>query len=117
MSEKDKSLDEQIAEVEKRLARRRAELRMLTADARSRISVTKSIPVAMALALGIGFAASRFVRKPARPAPVYATERRSHPARVLGAIAGVMLPPLIRPLQHLVAEWLAERMHRRGGMH
>jgi len=26
-----------------------------------------------------------------------------------------MLPPLIRPLQHLVAEWLAERMqHRRA---
>ena len=114
MSRNDKSLDEQIAEVEQRLARRRAELRLLTAEARSRINVTRSIPVAMALALGIGFAASRFVRKPARPAPV-ATERRSHPARLLGAIAGVMLPPLIRPLQHLVAEWLAERMqHRRA---
>jgi hypothetical protein len=111
MSRSDKSLDEQIAEVEGRIARRRAELRLLAAEARSRISVTKSIPVAMALALGVGFAASRFVRRPARraPAPV---DRRSHPARLLGAIAGVMLPPLIRPLQHLVAEWLAERVHR-----
>jgi hypothetical protein len=110
MSRSDKSLDEQIAEVEERLANRRAELRLVAAEARSRISVTKTIPVAMALALGVGFAASRFVRRPARPAP--SVERRSHPARLLGAIAGVMLPPLIRPLQHLVAEWLAERVHR-----
>lgn len=110
---RDKSLDEQIAEVEQRLARRRAELRLIAAEARSRISVTKSIPVAMVVALFIGFAASRFVRKPARPAPV-AVERPSRPTRLMGAIAGVMLPPLIRPLQHLVAEWLAERMHRSG---
>ena len=108
----DKSLDEQIAEVEARLARRRAELRLIVADARSRLGVSKAIPVAMAAALAIGFAASRFVRKPAPAARVAPAERRSRSARLLGAVASVMLPPLIRPLQHLVAQWIAERMHR-----
>ena len=113
MSPSDKSLDEQIAEVEQRLARHRAQLRVIVAEARSRISVTKSIPVAMAVALGVGFAASRFVRKPARPAPA-STVQRSPPTRLLGAIAGAMLPALIRPLQHVVAQWITERMHRGG---
>ena len=111
MSKSDKSLDEQIAEVERRLARHRAELRAIAAEARSRISVTRSIPVAMAVALGIGFAASRFVRRPARPAPAPAAHR-SPPTRLMGAIAGMMLPALIRPLQHVVAQWVAERMQR-----
>ena len=109
MTRSDKSLDEQIAEVEQRVARRRAELRHFVAVARSRVNATKTIPVAVIAALAVGFAASRFVRKPAAPAPI---ERRSRPTRLMGAIAGVMLPPLIRPLQHLVAQWLAERMHR-----
>jgi len=111
MSNSDKSLDEQIADVEKRLARRRAELRLFVAEARSRVSVTKTIPVAVVAALAVGFAASRFVRKPARPGP-HPLDRRSRSTRLMGAIAGVMLPPLIRPLQHLAAQWLAERMHR-----
>ena len=109
MSRNDKSLDEQIAEVEQRLSRRRAELRLIAAEARSRISVTKSIPLAALAALAVGFAASRLVRKPARPAPI---EKRSRPTRLMGAIASVMLPPLIKPLQQFVAQWIAERMHR-----
>lgn len=109
MSRSDKSLDDQIAEVEERLARRRAELRVFVAQARSRVSVTKTIPVAIVAALAVGFAASRFVRRPARPAPI---EKRSRPTRLMGAIAAAMLPPLVRPLQHLAAQWLAERMHR-----
>ena len=109
MTRRDKSLDDQIAEVEQRLAHRRAELRLFAAEARSRVSVTKTIPVAVVAALAVGFAASRFVRRPARPAPI---EKRSRPTRLMGAVAAAMLPPLIRPLQHLAAQWLTERMHR-----
>lgn len=111
MNRNDKSLDEQIAEVEARLARRRAELRVIAAEARSRVSVTKTIPVAVAAALMIGFAASRFVRKPAKPEPV---QRRSRPTRMMGALAGVMLPPLMRPLQQAAGQWIAQRMQRGG---
>ena len=111
MSRNDKSLDEQIAEVEKRLSRRRAELRFMAAEARTRIGATKAIPMAVVAALAVGFAASRFVRKPARPAPI---EKRSRPTRMMGALAGIILPPLMRPLQHAAAQWLAERMHRAG---
>jgi hypothetical protein len=111
MSSSDKSLDEQISEVEERLARRRAELRRFVAEARSRVSVTKTIPVAVVAALAIGFAASRFVRKPARPLPP-PVDRRSRSTRLVGAIAAAMLPPLIRPLQHAAGEWLAQRMQR-----
>ena len=110
MSRSDQSLDEQIAEVERRISRRRAELRVMAADARSRINSSKSIPIAALAALAVGFAASRFVRKPARPAPI--ADKRSRPARLLGAVAAVMLPPLIKPLQNFVAQWVAERMHR-----
>lgn len=105
----DLSLDEQISEVEGRLAEHRAQLRLLAAEARSRISVSKSVPVAMVAALAIGFAASRFVRKPARP--VVARER-PRSARMLGALAAALLPPLMRPLQHAATEWLTQRMHR-----
>ena len=109
MSHEDKSLDEQIAEVEARLSRRRADLRLMAAEARNRSSATKAIPVAVLAALAVGFAASRFVRKPARPLPV---EKRSRSMRLMGAVAGVMLPPLMRPLQHAAAQWLAQRMQR-----
>lgn len=111
MRRTDQSLDAQIAEVEARLARRRTELRLLAAEAKSRLSATKAIPIAVVAALAIGFAASRFVRKPAR---VSAVAQRSRSARLMGAIAGVMLPPLIRPLQHAAAEWLSQRMQRTG---
>jgi hypothetical protein len=30
----------------------------------------------------------------------------------MGALAGVLLPPLMRPLQHAAAQWLAQRMQR-----
>ena len=109
MSSKDKSLDEQIADVEKRLSRRRAELRFMAAEARSRVSASKTIPVAVVAALLVGFAASRFVRKPARPEPV---QRRSRSTRMMGALAGAMLPPLMRPPQHAAAQWLSQRMQR-----
>lgn len=111
MQRTDQSLDQQIAEVEARLARRRAELRLLVAEAKSRLGATKAIPVAVVAALAIGFAASRFVRRPAQPAPV---AQRSRSTRLMGAIAGVMLPPLIRPLQHAAADWLSQRMQRTG---
>ena len=109
MPRTDPSLDEQIAEVEGRLAEHRAQLRLLAAEARSRISVSKSVPVAMVAALAVGFAASRFVRRPARP--IVARER-SRSARMFSALAAALLPPLIRPLQHLATEWIAQRLHR-----
>jgi hypothetical protein len=109
----DKSLDEQIAEVERRLAYHRAELRLIAAEARSRVSVRKSIPVAVVAALGIGFLASRFVRKPAKPqAVVIDRVPHSRSARLAGAIAAAVLPRLVRPLQHVAAQWIVQRMHR-----
>ena len=112
MVRKGKSLDEQIAEVEGRLAQRRAELRLLAAEARSRISVTKSIPVAVVAALAVGFLASRFVRRPARPQPIVERHARSRSTRLAGAIAAALLPRLVRPLQHVAMQWIAQRMHR-----
>jgi hypothetical protein len=109
MSRSDKSLDEQIAEVEGRLMRRRAELRLIAAEARSRLSIRNAIPVAVVAALAVGFAASRFVRKPAKPPPA---ARGSRSTRMAGAIAAALLPRLVRPLQHAATQWLAERMHR-----
>jgi hypothetical protein len=116
MRRTDQSLDEQIAEVEARLARRRAELRELAADAKSRLSATKAIPFALAAALAVGFAASRFVRKPARPGRPSVAQHSQHSrsTRLIGALASVILPPLIRPLQHAAAEWFAQRMQRTG---
>ena len=107
-----KSLDEQIAEVEGRLAHHRAQLRLLAAEARSRVSVRKSIPVAVVAALGIGFLASRLVRKPARPRIVVERVPRSRSARIAGALAAAVLPRLVRPLQHLATQWVAQRMQR-----
>ena len=104
------SLDEEIAEVEGRLAHHRMQLRALGAEARSRVSVRSAVPVALVAALAVGFAASRFVRKPA-PAPV-AARRGSRTTRLAGALASVLLPRLIRPLQHAATEWLSDRMRR-----
>jgi hypothetical protein len=112
MGKSDKSLDEQIAEVEGRLARHRAELKLIAAEARSRISVRKTIPVAVVAALGVGFLASRFVRKPSKPQVVVERYPRSRSARLAGAVAAAVLPHIARPLQHAAASWIAQRMHR-----
>jgi hypothetical protein len=112
MAKNDKSLDEQIAEVEGRLARHRAELKLIAAEARSRVSVRKTIPVAVVAALGIGFLASRFVRKPAKPRLVAERYPRSRSARMAGAVAAAVLPHIARPLQHAAMGWIAQRMHR-----
>jgi hypothetical protein len=113
MRRTDLSLDEEIAEVEGRLSQRRLQLRALSAEARSRISVKSAAPAALVVALAIGFAASRFVRK---PAPRTVTGRRPPPAsraaRVAGAIASIVLPRLIGPLQSAAAHWLHQRMRR-----
>lgn len=114
MARNDKSLDEQIAAVERRLAHHRSELRLLAAEARSRISVTKSLPVAVIAALGVGFLASRFVRRPARVQPQVDRHARSRSARMAGAIAAAVLPRLVKPLQHAVAHWLSQRMQQRA---
>lgn len=111
MRRTDLSLDEEIAEVERRLARHRAALRMLASDARNRVGVRAVVPAAAVAALAIGFAASRFGRRPVRPQA--AASRGSRPTRMIGAIAAAILPPLIRPLQHVAATWIAERMRRR----
>jgi hypothetical protein len=106
MRRTDLSLDEEIAEVERRLAQQRAQLRLLVAEARSHFSARSTLPVALAAALAIGFAASRCVR---RPPPA---RRGSRPTRLFGALAAALLPPLIRPLQAAAVHWLAQRMSR-----
>lgn len=103
------SLDEEIAEVEARLAQRRAQLRSLVAEARSHVRTRNVVPVAMAAALAMGFAASRLTRRSAASA---APRRPGRPARMLGALGAALLPALVRPLQNAVAQWLAQRMHR-----
>jgi hypothetical protein len=112
MGKSDRSLDEQIAEVEGRLARHRAELKLVVAEARSRVSVRKSIPVAVVAALAVGFLASRFVRRPAKPQVVVERYARSRSARMAGAVAAAMLPHIAKPLQHIAATWIAQRMQR-----
>jgi hypothetical protein len=113
MRRTDLSLDEEIAEVEGRLSQRRLQLRALSDEARSRISVKSAGPVALVAALAVGFAASRFVRK---PAPRMMTGRRPPPAsrvaQIAGAIASILLPRLIGPLQSAAAQWLHQRMRR-----
>ena len=113
MPRTDQSLDDEIAEVEGRIAQHRMQLRALSAEARSRVSVRSAVPVALAAALAIGFAASRFTRRPA-PRPAYAYEARRPPriARVVGALASVLLPTLVRPLQAAATDWVHERMRR-----
>jgi hypothetical protein len=111
MRRTDLTLDEEIAEIEGRLSQHRAQLRLLAAEARSRISVKSAVPAAMIAALAVGFAASRFVRRPAAPPRMRGGSR---PTRLIGAIAAALLPRLMRPLQNAAAQWLSERMSRRG---
>jgi hypothetical protein len=111
MPRTEQSLDDEIAEVEGRLAHHRMQLRALSAEARSRVSMRSAVPVALAAALAVGFAASRFTRKPA-PVPVYASRRPSRATRLVGALASVLLPALVRPLQTAATEWVHERMRR-----
>jgi hypothetical protein len=111
MRRTDLTLDEEIAEIEGRLARHRVQLRLLAAEARSHVSMKSAVPVAMVTALAIGFAASRFVRRPASPPPL---RRGPRSTRLLGAIAAALLPRLVRPLQNAAAQWLSERMNRRA---
>lgn len=112
MRRTDLSLDEEIAEVEGRLAHHRLQLRALTAEARSRLSVKSAVPVALVAALAVGFAASRFVRKPPVAAPSAGLRKGSRTTRVAGAIASILLPRLVRPLQLAVTHWLSQRMGR-----
>jgi|RhiMethySRZTD1v2_1073278.scaffolds.fasta_scaffold1037533_2 hypothetical protein len=107
----EQSLDDEIAEVEGRLAHHRMQLRVLSAEARSRVNLRAAVPIALAAALAVGFAASRFTRKPA-PAPAYAARRPSGATRLVGALASVLLPTLVRPLQSAATEWVHERMRR-----
>jgi len=113
MRRTDLSVDEEIAEVEGRLAQRRMELRALLDDARSRVNTKSTAPIALIAALAVGFAASRFLR---RPPPSRLTGRRpstaSRVAQVAGAVASILLPRLIGPLQGVVAQWLQQRMRR-----
>ena len=110
MRRTDLSLDEEIAEVEGRLAHHRMQLRLLAAEARSRVSLRSAVPVAIAAALAVGFTASRFVRKPA-PARVAAPPRSagSRATRIAAALASALLPRLLRPLQHVVEEWVTRK--------
>ncbi|HSC97527.1 MAG TPA: hypothetical protein VLI21_01385 [Casimicrobiaceae bacterium] len=113
MRRTDLSLDEEIAEVEGRLAQHRMQLRALAAEARSRVSLKNAVPVALVAALAVGFTASRFVRRPApAPAVMRSASRTSRTTRIAGALASALLPRLIRPLQHAIEQWLAERMRR-----
>lgn len=111
MRRTDLSLDEEIAEVEGRLSQHRAQLRLLAAEARSHFSMKSVVPVAIVSALAVGFAASRFVRRPAAPPPI---PKASRPTRLVGALAAALLPRLLRPLQAAAAHWLSERMMRRS---
>jgi hypothetical protein len=110
MRRTDLSLDEEIAEVEGRLAQHRMQLRALAAEARSRVSVSHAVPVALVAALAVGFAASRFVRSPRAPRPV--VQKGSRATRVAGALASLLLPRLVRPLQQIAMQWLQQRMRR-----
>ena len=86
------------------------QLRALVAEARSRVSVKSAVPVALVAALAVGLAASRLVRR--SPAPAPAIRRGSRAARIAGALASVLLPRLVRPLQNAAAQWLQQRMRR-----
>jgi hypothetical protein len=112
MRRADLSLDEEIAEVERRLAHRRAQLHRMAAEARSRIGLRSATPVALLGALAAGFVVSRVLRR--RPRAVRAAQARAAPraAQIAGALASVLLPVLIRPLQSVVSQWLHERMRR-----
>jgi hypothetical protein len=114
MRRTDLSLDEEIAEVEGRLSQRRMALRALSDDARSRVNAKSMAPIALIAALAVGFAASRFLRRPP-PSRLMAGRRpstASRVAQVAGAVASILLPRLIGPLQGVVAQWLQQRMRR-----
>jgi hypothetical protein len=112
MRRTDLSLDEEIAEVEGRLAHNRMQLRALTAEARSRVSVRNAVPVALVAALAVGFAASRFMRK-SPPAPALVRQTRgARTTRIAGVVASALLPRLVRPLQQAIEQWLSQRMRR-----
>lgn len=101
------SLDEEIAAVEARIVRRRAALRLMAAEARSRFTAKNLVPAAFVVALVGAFAASRMTHK--RPAP----EVRRHDAgapRLFAALAAALLPVIVRPLQAAIVHWLAERL-------
>ena len=114
MRRTDLSLDDEIAEVERRLTERRVRLRALSDEARSRVTVKRVAPIAPLAALAVGSAASRFVRRP--PAPRMMAGRRpttaSRVVQVVGAVASILLPRLIGPLQSVVAQWVQQRMRR-----
>jgi hypothetical protein len=113
MRRTDLSLDEEIAEVEGRLAHNRMQLRALTAEARSRVSVRNAVPVALVAALAVGFAASRFMRKsPPPPALVRQARATRTSTRIAGAVASALLPRLVRPLQQAIEQWLSQRLRR-----
>ena len=102
-------LDEEIAEVEARIVRHRAALRLMAAEVRSRFSAKSLVPAAFVVALVAAFAASRMTHK--RPAP----DVRRHDAgtpRLFAALAAALLPVIVRPLQAAVVHWLAERLRR-----
>ena len=112
MRRTDLSLDEEIAEVEGRLAHNRMQLRALTDEARSRISVRNAVPVALVAALAVGFAASRFMRR-SQPSPTLVRQAKSaRTTRIAGAVASALLPRLLRPLQQLIEQWVSQRMRR-----
>ena len=112
MRRTDLSLDEEIAEVEGRLAHNRMQLRALTAEARSRVSVRNAVPVALVAALAVGFAASRFMRKSPPAAALVRQPRGTRTTRIAGAVASALLPRLVRPLQQAIEQWLSQRMRR-----
>jgi hypothetical protein len=112
MRRTDLSLDEEIAEVEGRLAHNRMQLRALTAEARSRVSVRNAVPVALVAALAVGFAASRFMRKSPPPALVRQARATRTSTRIAGAVASALLPRLVRPLQQAIEQWLSQRLRR-----
>jgi hypothetical protein len=112
MRRTDLSLDDEIAEVEGRLAQRRMQLRALASETRSRIHVKTAAPIALLAALAVGFAASRFVRKPGRQTMGRRPPSASRAAQIAGTIASILLPRLIGPLQSAAAQWLHQRMRR-----
>ena len=115
MRRTDLSLDDEITEVERRLSQRRRALRALTEDTRSGVAVKSAVPLALVAAIGIGFAASRFVRRPQPRRRVLFERRPSTAARVAqvaGAVASVLLPRLIGPLQTIVTQYIKQRMRQ-----
>jgi hypothetical protein len=110
MHRTDLSLDDEIAEVERRLEYRRAQLRLIVAEARSRVSLRNTIPVALFAALGVGFAASRFARRSTTRFEPRSARKGTRAAQLVGALAAALLPRLVRPLQVAAMHWVTQRM-------